>query len=536
MASNLQLQPTPKRSPYVEQLLQPTEIQAFSKGPQIQEAILKALSKGLGGYFEGRERRRSEGVRDRLRDVIAGAKAPSGWVNPDAGWVPPEGVVDVSMVRQGRLIPEAERGDPRYRMSTDLMGRQGRDEPYTPRDIVPFRPDDPKGTVLADPTQLRGKEALFSAISTDPQLQSLVGSDIDPLTQVMMADLMQGQPRMLNLQELQDLGFAAGTVAQVNPDGTYNIIQDPPTPVKPTDTFRQASATQLHQERPNVFNAQWHKENKGTTWNINETTREMKKVGGGGQVFNFDSAAGPKTHDQIENEFTAQQESRGTAGKLLGSVKNLEALLDAGTATGPGEEWRQVARGVSHALGLSSEETDLAMARHETFRAWSNDVVLPRVKELGARPTDKDLQFIIDASPQLSNTPAGNRLILKALKIKAQRDLDRANAWDDYLDITGDPTDPLYDEELAKYAFATPEDIKEGRSSNWDFIGNAKLKSNWTRYSRARALKFNEKQKGELGTLQDDINKLMKIDIQELSAEARRQALIKDGFIIPIKK
>ena len=230
MAVDMELRPTPRPSPYVQQFLaqKPIEIGAFSKKAQIQEAILKVLGQGLGGYFEGRERRRSEGVRDRLRDVIAEipTRGPSGWVNPDAGWVPPEGVVDVSMVRQGRLIPEAERGDPRYRMSTDLMGRQGRDEPYTPRDIVPFRPDDPKGTVLADRTQLRGKEALFSAIATDPQLQSLVGSDIDTLTQVMMADLLQKAPgQYLTPAEKETYGYGPTDVVWQTPGEPPQVVK-----------------------------------------------------------------------------------------------------------------------------------------------------------------------------------------------------------------------------------------------------------------------------------------------------------------------
>ena len=79
MAFNLQLQPTPKRSPYVEQLLQPTEIQAFSKGPQIQEAILKALSQGLGGYLAGRgerkEEARKEGIRSQLADILGSQRS-----------------------------------------------------------------------------------------------------------------------------------------------------------------------------------------------------------------------------------------------------------------------------------------------------------------------------------------------------------------------------------------------------------------------------------------------------------------------------
>ena len=94
--------------------------------------------------------------------------------------------------------------------------------------------------------------------------------------------------------------------------------------------------------------------------------------------------------------------------------------------------------------------------------------------------------------------------------------------------MSADPKDAFYNEE---YAFASAEDVKEGRSSNWDFIGNARLKSNWNKYSRDRALKFRDAQAEEIGTLKTDIDKLKVIDEDGLTGEARIEMLKEQGLI-----
>ena len=96
--------------------------------------------------------------------------------------------------------------------------------------------------------------------------------------------------------------------------------------------------------------------------------------------------------------------------------------------------------------------------------------------------------------------------------------------------MSADPKDAFYNEE---YAFASAEDVKEGRSSNWDFIGNARLKSNWNKYSRDRALKFRDAQAEEIGTLKTDIDKLKVIDKDGLKGEARRKMMIELKLITP---
>jgi hypothetical protein len=49
-------------------------------------------------------------------------------------------------------------------------------------------------------------------------------------------------------------------------------------------------------------------------------------------------------------------------------------------------------------------------------------LLLPQVKQLGVNPTDADLNFIVKGSPTLSKSVEGNKLLLRALDIKLQRD------------------------------------------------------------------------------------------------------------------
>ena len=530
------LLPTPKSSKYVEEFLaQPVD--AFGKGAQNAQfaaQLANALAAGFAGY---QDRKRKRAGQDALTEAIVASQAPSGWVNPDAQWVPPEGLVDVSPVgpggylpqeeaalgfRQtvaGDVIPESQRGAPDYRLATDLE-----------RQVTPFRPE---AAMLEDKTQVRGRESILNALLTDERLRDLGPEDITLAQKMTLDDLMQRRPKILTAKQLKQFDYAPGTVVQELPGGGHNVIQEP---TKPGETFRQASAAQLHEEMPDVFNAQWLTENKGTTWNINETTREMKKVGGGGQTFNFPGPGGPVStaHQLINDEFTERKEASATAESLLNSVDSLEALLETGFEPGPGEEWKQRARNIAIFLGMSDAEIETKTAQHQTFRAFANNVVLPRVKELGARPTDKDLQFIIDASPQLGNTIAGNRLILKSLRIMAEKRENEAQAWMDFLDITKDSTDPLYKKEWEKYAIASSTDVTNKRGSNWDHTGNARLMSFWNKYRKLRADQFQEVQKDRIGTLRQAIEKVNTLETDGLSVEIIDSTLRDSGLILPI--
>jgi hypothetical protein len=60
-------------------------------------------------------------------------------------------------------------------------------------------------------------------------------------------------------------------------------------------------------------------------------------------------------------------------------------------------------------------------------------VILPKVKQLGSRPTDKDLEFVQGSFASLSNSVAGNMFLLKALKLSNARQILRSDAAIDFV-------------------------------------------------------------------------------------------------------
>lgn len=119
-----------------------------------------------------------------------------------------------------------------------------------------------------------------------------------------------------------------------------------------------------------------------------------------------------------------------TAANTIGTIQNMKNLLDQGVKTGFGQE---VMLDLARAGQLFNPDFQVkGLAGKEAFQAYSNSVILPEVKKLGANPTDTDLKFIVQGSPSLAKTPAGNKLLLDTLELKLLREQDFAtfnNNW-----------------------------------------------------------------------------------------------------------
>jgi hypothetical protein len=297
--------------------------------------------------------------------------------------------------------------------------------------MTAFRPDT---AVLDDPTQLRGKEALFSAIATDPQLQSLVGSDIDQITQMMVADLMQGQPRMLTEQELTDFKYAPGTVVQVTPEGVHNVIQQP---VKPTETFHQMSSEQLHKTFPGNFSAEFVEENAGKMWNYSDKNNKVTSLGGAGQTINVGGDTNP-FFKKFEGEAAVDAgEAYEKARVIGGGAQVLDTMLaffdDPDFGTGKMESALLPLRQWGRSLGLDIDEDDVATA--EVFNAKAQQLVLGQVEFMKGALSNKELDFLEAQVAGLEKTRSGNKLILWLGKSTAAK----ASAFARYMRNWRDP-------------------------------------------------------------------------------------------------
>jgi hypothetical protein len=119
-----------------------------------------------------------------------------------------------------------------------------------------------------------------------------------------------------------------------------------------------------------------------------------------------------------------------SASPALTNIQTMQFLLEQGVKTGFGQ---QTMLQLGQAGQMFNKDLNIkGLAGQEAFQAYSNQVILPEVKKLGVNPTDSDLRFIVQGSPSLSKTPAGNALLLDALSLKLQRERDLgrySNQW-----------------------------------------------------------------------------------------------------------
>jgi len=172
---------------------------------------------------------------------------------------------------------------------------------------------------------------------------------------------------------------------------------------------------------------------------------------------NMQKGFGENLQETITGTFAAGR----TAGNTIGTIQNMRNLLDQGVKTGFGQ-------GLMLELGTAGQLFNpnfqvKGLAGQEAFQAYSNQVILPEVKKLGVNPTDSDLKFIVQGSPNLSKTPAGNRLLLDALELKLLREQDLAKFSNNWLATNSQivKTDPIvaqtrYNTEFANYTTQSP--------------------------------------------------------------------------------
>lgn len=131
------------------------------------------------------------------------------------------------------------------------------------------------------------------------------------------------------------------------------------------------------------------------------------------------AALGPRKYEERLDSATSAQSSNLT-------LSNLENIIDQGLQTGFGAELGLSLNRIGQAIvGPDFKAGDIAGA--ESFAAGATQLILPEVKKLGVNPTDKDLDFVVKGSPELSKSVEGNKLMLKALKVSNARSIDAHN-------------------------------------------------------------------------------------------------------------
>lgn len=153
---------------------------------------------------------------------------------------------------------------------------------------------------------------------------------------------------------------------------------------------------------------------------MRSSTGKISEIGGGGTNVSTNVNLGNKAGESIIKRSDELVKTALASGNILASADTMLALLDEGVKTGFGQETMLT---IQQGLQLFDPNYQIKdIAGKEAFLAESTKAILPQVKQLGVNPTDADLKFISSGSATLSKSVEGNRLMLKGIKLKAQRD------------------------------------------------------------------------------------------------------------------
>lgn len=157
---------------------------------------------------------------------------------------------------------------------------------------------------------------------------------------------------------------------------------------------------------------------QGQVYQIN-TRGEVKLVGGKGVNVNVGGKQGYGATLETSKKLN---EAAQTASKSNMQINTMLGLLNDETiTTGTGTSFLNT---LNKAGQIFNPEFKLEnVAGVEAFSGFANQVILPKVKQLGSRPTDKDLEFVVDSYASLSNSVAGNKFLLEALSLSNARDV-----------------------------------------------------------------------------------------------------------------
>lgn len=275
--------------------------------------------------------------------------------------------------------------------------------------------------------EAQATEALMSALpeNVSPQIRAMVEAAPGTFEPALMSALLQPTTTS-NLVDKGDLAFVQNTttspISGAENTSIGSVVQRRAAPV----SYQTLSETEAKAEGLDTSKGQvYRKSSTGKIEQIGSTPATTN--------INMQNAPGSKATVDLVGKIS---ESATTAQQTLGRVDQMLDLLDAGVETGFGEEFMTGLRRVGQLFNPDYKIQEVAGA--EAFTANANALIGPLVKQLGSNPTDKDLAFFVTASPTLSKSVEGNRLLLKALKLSQRREIILNEAANDF--ISKNPT------------------------------------------------------------------------------------------------
>ena len=154
----------------------------------------------------------------------------------------------------------------------------------------------------------------------------------------------------------------------------------------------------------------------------------IKKSSATGTTVNVGNKAGYgallKTSEKLNSASQNSAASNMQIDTMLGLLN--DETITTGTGAGFLNAINKVGQVVNKEFKLEG------VAGIEAFSGFANQVILPKIKLMGSKPTDKDLEFVVNSYASLKNSQAGNKFLLEALSLSNARDValaDEANAF-----------------------------------------------------------------------------------------------------------
>lgn len=252
-------------------------------------------------------------------------------------------------------------------------------------------------------------------LNPDQQLAAMLGERIKTASEIGR----QNKTAEKVAVALQNQGrFQEAAMVEANPEIAKDMLA---ALIKPTKSFLTMSGAQANKMLgSNVFKPD-------QAVKLDQSTMEFSGIGSAGTNIDIKLDQGGK--DQLKRAGDITDRAMASP-ELMINAQNMLDLLDSGVQTGFGQEAMLNLRRVVQQINPNIDVGDVA--GQEAFLAASTKAILPLVKQLGVNPTDTDLRFIETGSATLGKSVAGNKLMLKAILFKAQRDQmlgEWANQW-----------------------------------------------------------------------------------------------------------
>jgi len=261
--------------------------------------------------------------------------------------------------------------------------------------------------------EAQATEALMGALpeNVSPQIRAMVQAAPGTFEPALMSALLQPT-----------------TTSSVVDQGDMAFVQN--TTTTPLTGAQSTNIGSLVQRRaaPETFSAltdQQAKEagldtSRGQKYQRSNRSNKITQIGGTAPTTNINVDMAKESGKGLLKKFDTLEEAATASTTALSRVDQMLGLLDE-IDTGFGAETALTFQRIGQFFNPDFDLKDVA--GKEQFLSAANELVLPRVKQLGYNPTDADLRFISQASPRLSNSTAGNKLLLQAIRISEARNV-----------------------------------------------------------------------------------------------------------------